>query len=390
MKIRAVKPIYTMRFYQPTSTAKRRYTLHMPFLLLCLYASAGLAQTKPVQYCLLTGQLPRPMKGKAYLLDGQEQLVDSVIITKNRFAFKRRLAEPSLYNLRLDTASRLYPVFLEATPIQVTFRGDEYVVTGAKLHTLWKQYDDFTNTTRSQLIDLHQARKVAEQKGDTVLLNQLWKQNTVVSLAYGRGLHKIMRQKPYTFLNLYVLKNFGAGDSVIDTLLNAFRPQLAHYPTFKALEQGLIERTAQEQHTAVGKKAALFTFPDNANRMVSLDSLLKSKKLVLIDFWASWCGPCLKGLPALKKLHSQYADQGLEIISVSIDEDAAQWQKALVRYNPAGLQLLAGNDSQVKANYAISSIPRTFLVDQQGIIVGRSLSDEELTKRVAKLLQEKP
>jgi peroxiredoxin len=178
-------------------------------------------------------------------------------------------------------------------------------------------------------------------------------------------------------------------DAYKTNMLNEFRPQLATYRTFQILEQEMAKRAAQREKTAIGVDAPLFVLPTSKGGTSSLDSVRKSNKLVLLDFWASWCGPCIKELPSMKALYSQYAKEGLEIISVSLDKDPAQWQQAITRHSPPGLQLLATAQSQIMEKYAISGIPHTFLIDQSGKIQGDNLHGEELTKKVAELLGEK-
>lgn len=79
----------------------------------------------------------------------------------------------------------------------------------------------------------------------------------------------------------------------------------------------------------IGKRLPAFSAPDRNGNIHSDSDLRKNKKCVLIDFWASWCGPCRREIPNLKKIYEAYVDKGLEIISISIDKEDKAWQKAL-------------------------------------------------------------
>jgi thiol-disulfide isomerase/thioredoxin len=151
----------------------------------------------------------------------------------------------------------------------------------------------------------------------------------------------------------------------------------------------MVKRAAQREKIAIGVDASAFVLPTSLGGTSSLESVRKNNKLVLLDFWASWCGPCIKEFPTLKALHNQYAKEGLEIVGISVDKDSNQWQRALARHTPIGIQLMATDQSQIMDNYAIHSVPRVFLIDQAGKIQGYDLHGEELTKKVAELLGDK-
>ncbi len=114
-------------------------------------------------------------------------------------------------------------------------------------------------------------------------------------------------------------------------------------------------------------------------------------KIVLIDFWASWCGPCRRENPNVVKLYNKYKSKGFDIFSVSLDQDRERWIKAI---NDDGL-LWASHVSDLKfwqneaaKNYGVSSIPSTVLVDKDGLIIGRNLRGEQLENRLKQLFGE--
>ncbi|QKZ15083.1 TlpA disulfide reductase family protein [Spirosoma sp. KUDC1026] len=370
---------------------KFRLGFYTSLLLSGLFAHAAMAQTKQSQTFTLMGEVLPSVTGTVYLLKQNDVAIDSTRIRQGQFTFKGALEDPGLYWIRINTDDLSYPVFLEASPIRMKLKDKGTAqVSGSKLHDQWESYNSgFIDPIREQLITLFEQRKAATQKGDTVLFNRLMKQNDSVSISYGTRYRKIIEQKPYTFFNLHLLQESGMDDAYVVNMLNEFRPQLATYRTFQALEQEMAKRAAGREKTAIGVDAPLFVLPTSKGGTSSLDSVRKSNKLVLLDFWASWCGPCIKELPSLKALYNQYAKEGLEVISVSLDKDPAQWQQAIRRHSPPGLQLLATDQSQIMEKYAVIGIPHTFLIDQSGKIQGDNLHGEELTKKVAELLGEK-
>jgi thiol-disulfide isomerase/thioredoxin len=113
---------------------------------------------------------------------------------------------------------------------------------------------------------------------------------------------------------------------------------------------------------------------------VSFASLAKGKKYVVIDFWASWCNPCRKAIPALKTFYSEASSKGVEIISVSIDKKEADWVKA---NNQEALPWYSFLDRKGLADaYNVKAIPAMFLLDAQGKVVAENVTLEEIKEKI--------
>jgi thiol-disulfide isomerase/thioredoxin len=106
--------------------------------------------------------------------------------------------------------------------------------------------------------------------------------------------------------------------------------------------------------------------------------LLKGK-VVLIDFWASWCVPCRKTIPSLKKVYSQYKEKGFEIYGISLDTEADSWKDAVKHNGITWLQVLDAN-GETAGVWNVNYIPNTFLLDKTGKIVAVNPTEEELQK----------
>ena len=136
----------------------------------------------------------------------------------------------------------------------------------------------------------------------------------------------------------------------------------------------------------VGTKVADFTLKDKDGKDVSLASLCEGKKYVLIDFWASWCNPCRKEIPNLKALYKQYADQGFDIVSISIDKKRADWEKALEEEQLPWNNFL--DETGVANLYKVKFVPTMYLINAQGVMVGENLRGESLTKKLEELFKQ--
>jgi thiol-disulfide isomerase/thioredoxin len=133
-----------------------------------------------------------------------------------------------------------------------------------------------------------------------------------------------------------------------------------------------------------GEPVKEFTVTNAEGKQVSLKELLQGKKYLLIDFWASWCGPCRREIPNLKEIYKNYADKGFQIVSISIDQKEADWQKAL---KEEALTWPNFRDSHVAELYKVRAIPTMYLIDSNGRLVAENLRGAELAQKVAELLK---
>ncbi len=138
----------------------------------------------------------------------------------------------------------------------------------------------------------------------------------------------------------------------------------------------------------LGEQAPEITLPDANGQMINLSSL--RGKVVLIDFWASWCGPCRASIPGIVKLYKKYKDKGFIVLGVSLDDKKNSWLKAIKHDKITYLQV---NDkdgwySRVAARYNVNAIPATFLLDRAGRVVSVDPEGKELLKSIEELLAE--
>jgi len=156
--------------------------------------------------------------------------------------------------------------------------------------------------------------------------------------------------------------------------------------------QAQVTRTLQQigilRKLTIGSPAIDFETRDIEGKALKLSDY--RGKVVLIDFWATWCAPCRKEMPNVKKVYSQYHKKGFDIIGISLDNDRGSLDSYIKDNGMAWRQIFDGKgwQSELAGRYAVSSIPATFLLDRQGKIRYKNLHGEELSKSVAKLLSE--
>jgi peroxiredoxin len=138
---------------------------------------------------------------------------------------------------------------------------------------------------------------------------------------------------------------------------------------------------------ALGVEAEDFAQEDVKGQLVRLSSF--KGKYVLVDFWASWCGPCRQENPNVVKAYNKYKDKNFTVLGVSLDENRERWLGAIAQDGLSWTQVsdLKGWGNDVAVQYGVQAIPTNFLVDPSGKIIARNLRGEALEAKLAELLQ---
>ena len=357
--------------------------------------AALLAQTTTTAFTI-NGKLKDMTAGEIYLIyakDGQRQM-DSAAVKDGAYVFSGTVSDAAPAFL-LDISpmgirpkeSQIAQVFLEPGVLTIahtdSFSNTSF--TGSVANTDFQSIHDAEKPYNHQLSQLIERYQTAHAAGDSATMagietaaDSLQKEEN--EQVYG----KFVRTHPSSKVALYALQMYAARNMEPAKLQPLFDGLSA---SAKASKDGkaLQERITIATNTAIGKPALEFTQNDTAGKPVSLSSF--RGKYVLLDFWASWCGPCRAENPNVVAAYNKYHGKGFEILSVSLDRpnDRDKWLAAvyadhLTWTHVSDLQFW-GN--AVAKEYGINSIPQNFLIDPQGNIVGKSLRGDDLEKKLA-------
>lgn len=148
----------------------------------------------------------------------------------------------------------------------------------------------------------------------------------------------------------------------------------------------LKESIAKMKALAPGSKAPEFTLPTTTGEQLSLKSL--QGHIVILDFWASWCAPCIAEMPVVKEIYAKYKDEGLKIVGISMDNSKAAWMKAIDKVQIPWLHVSSLKGMKrcpVAQLYQVYAIPKLYIIDREGKIIAKDLRGEELKKKVDEL-----
>ena len=195
-----------------------------------------------------------------------------------------------------------------------------------------------------------------------------------------------IRQNPKAYISLLIIPQFGQLTQnyiKADSLFNLLDPKIR---AGKAGEE-IHNHIKKEKKTSLGALAPDFSLADTAGRKIPLSSL--KGKYVLLDFWASWCGPCRQENPNVVEAYRTFKDKGFTVFGVSLDREKKNWLKAIKDDNLtwAHVSDLKFWSSEAAVLYGITAIPRNFLLDPQGRIIARDLRGPALIEKLNQLLK---
>ena len=378
----------------------KRIPLFVTIFLLAISCKNDKSNTTKEASFTINGEVKNQQFGEAYLqiLNNAQSKTDTLKIVNGKFEYVGKSSFPELAvmvvaNLDKQVDKKNVMIFFIEPNSKMTINVDtntveKYIVTGSKSN------DEFVSFKKKYIQPVEEKEKKTFDKIDPMAIKNPTIMDSLIKLS------QIIQQEKKDVILSYINSNknsyVGAAYAYLFSLQeeNTTFAQAVYTALSDSLKKSFYaveinNKIAAVSKSDVGAVAADFASIDTDGKAFRLSDFYKGKKLVLIDFWASWCGPCRKENPNVVKAYSQYNSKGFEVLGVSLDEEKMDWISAIEKDKLVWKQVsdLKGWTSQAARLYNVEAIPTNFLIDGAGKIIATNLRGNDLEKKLAELLK---
>ncbi|NIJ51116.1 TlpA disulfide reductase family protein [Dyadobacter arcticus] len=263
--------------------------------------------------------------------------------------------------------------------------GGKAEVSGSKNMEYYAQIDQLMQSFAAKVTKWNEDYAAAEEKKDSKKIAEIQQSFARADQERLNVIKKLIPEMGTSLVALFTANNFLRPENDLETL-RKLADDYGKVEPLPTLAKGFIGQIKRIAGLAVGEVAPDFTLNSPEGQPVALSSL--RGKFVLIDFWASWCGPCRMENPNVVRMYDKFKDKGFDIYGVSLDDNEKAWKTAISRDN---LKWQHGSElkkwkSGVAQAYGVNAIPATFLIDKDGKIIAKDLRGPALESKLTELL----
>lgn len=324
--------------------------------------------------------------------DGSFIRIDSLLVPDAGVVrFEGKLKYPEILYLLTDKQNRPVAFFAENSLIEVLpdFTDPSLTkVTGSSTHdeliafnNLFTAINQEKQALYEDYSDAHRAGRQAEADSIGKLIGELGDREYLMNTNY-------IKANPSSHVSPYIIRSkmyYSMEANELKSLVDGLQGDARN----SVYTRELYDHITILEKVAVGQKFQDISLPDPDGGQMAI-SQVAGKGYLLIDFWASWCGPCRRENPNVVALYKQYHPKGFDILGISFDQSAEGWKKAIKddQLEWSHISDLKGWGSAAAKLYGVSSIPHTILLDPDGIIIAKNLRGEELEKKLEEIYKD--
>ena len=355
-------------------------------LLSIVAASMTLAACNAQSGYKVTGTVEGMPDGKAIIATVNGSSLDTLAkadVKNGSFEFTGNVSEPTGAYIMVIGQRGAIPFMLENANITVNAGQAGLTVTGSEGQKIYDQFMAINATAQQEAMKLQQEYQAAN--GDQAKIQAIQEAYAKLMTDAQAKETELIKANPDSYVSTFVIVS-GMGQMEYEQLKERYN-LLGEKAKASAQGKAIAAQIAKLESTAIGQIAPNFTITTPEGESISLYDI--KGKVKLIDFWASWCGPCRGENPHVVEIYKEYHPKGLEIFGVSLDNNKEAWVKAIA---DDGLVWKHGSDlkgwqSAPAQLYSVSGIPHTVLLDENNKIIAKNLRGDEIKQKIAELLK---
>ena len=312
--------------------------------------------------------------------------IDSAVVSNDQAELTAPMDDPQLlYALKVKGRKGSMPFFADNK--DVVFVGDinnpqDVEILASETQAELDAYNEQINQFDVQIRDLYISMQQAFNNSDSVMLDSLDKVGNALMKQEDNYRDEYIKAHPDSFVTHYILDGVKQ-DYPVDQL----KEMVGAFTTESIYRDHINEYIAAMERLEVGQPFIDFTLSTKEGEKVSFAEIIAQNKVTMVDFWASWCGPCRQENPVVKAAYEKFHELGFGVISVSVDQVESDWLQAVEEDQLPWTQV-RDSENKVSEDYMVYYIPTNFLYNQSGTMVAKGLRGEELAKKLAEILKQ--
>lgn len=313
-------------------------------------------------------------------------IIDSAVVNNDQAVLKAPVDDPQiLYALKVKGRKGSMPFFADNK--DVVFVGDmnnpqDVEILASETQAELDAYTEQESRFDKQIAELYIAMQQAFNNEDTIQMDSLNKVGTALMEQQDSYRDDYIKAHPDSFVAHYILDG-AKQDYPVDQL----KEMVGAFTTESIYRDHINEYIAAMERLEVGQPFIDFTLNTKEGEKVSFAEIIAQNKVTMVDFWASWCGPCRQENPVVKAAYEKFHELGFGVISVSVDQVESDWLQAVEEDQLPWTQV-RDSENKVSEDYMVYYIPTNFLYNQSGTMVAKGLRGEELAKKLAEILKQ--